>query len=155
VLPGGAIHIGGGFVVRSILTSSSGPSTRTLGATAHNTSGWTVTTVKTSASSWSVTAVTAAYRLERIVTRTTTRLEVNDTLVSRLKEGVLGLQVQHILAFPAGSTATDALVPGSRFIEHGALCDTTGNYDYIQGMYMGTFGNPTVWATDGVVGVGL
>ena len=65
-------------------------------------------------------------------------------------------QVQHVLAFPAGSVATDALVPGARFLGRGALCDTElENYDYVQGMYMGSFGNPTVWATDGVVGVGM
>ena len=162
VLPGGAIQVGGGFVVRSLFTSE-GPTVRTLGAAANSSDGWLSVTVRPSTTapgkSWSVVAVAADFRLDRIVTSTATRLVVNDTITSTAASGgggvVLGLAVQHILVFPPGSTATDALVPGSRFMEHGALCDTTGNYDYVQGMYLGTYGNPTVWATDGTVGVGM
>jgi hypothetical protein len=94
VLPGGAIQIGA-FTVRSTFTSE-GPTRHTLGDAVNSSAGWSAVTVQAAGPlRWSVVAVAANYRLERIVACAATRLEVNDTLVSTAQPGgaVLGLQV--------------------------------------------------------------
>lgn len=169
VLPGGAIQISGNnsgtepFVLRSVYTHL-GPTTQHLGSVANTSAGaWRVVvdSSRSAAGLWTVTAEDTAFSLRRTVRHTATRVEMNDTITAastdpsfqQLPVGtVLGLQVQHILQFPTGSVATDAVVPGTLFLN--SPCSNAGNVDEY-GVHRGSFGNPTVFGTDGSSGIGL
>ena len=164
VLPGGAVQIGGGaFVLRSVYTRP-GPVVQRLGADViHSAGAWDVTVDSTHAAAglWTVFAVDDAFSLRRTLRRTATRIEVNDTITiaaahssfQRLPVGtLLGLQIQHVVQFPTGSVAIEAVVPGTLFLN--SPCSNAANVDEY-GVHRGSFGNPTVFASDGSNGIGL
>jgi hypothetical protein len=131
VLPGGAVQVdaGGGsqFMLRSVFTSgtsSSGgsepPVQFHLGRDATNgTSGaWRVTvdSSRAAAGLWSVAAVGDAFRVQRTVRLAGARVGFNDSITATRTPGhpwlqklpagaLLGLQVQHILQFPASTNS--------------------------------------------------
>jgi hypothetical protein len=181
VLPGGAIQIaapaadgGGFFLLQSTFqhqsprwSGANGPVVHTLGRAATNASDWSVAVDSSRAASgvWSVSAVGSAFSVERTVRLTGGRLLFNDTITATssahpslqiLPVGtLLGLQVQHVLQFPAGSNVTEAIVAGNLFFDGGAgACTNADNVDEF-GTHRGSFGNPSIFASTSTAGVGL
>ena len=170
VLPGGALRVtasdGGVFILRSIFTSP-GPRVDILGPEANSSASWHVTVDNSSATSgrWTVAAVGDAFSLRRTVHLKGGRVTFNDVLTAAkshpsmqtLAVGtLLGLRVQHILAFPAGSNATEARVAGALFLSGsgGTPCTNAQNVDEF-GVHRGSFGNPTVFASGATGSIGL
>ena len=180
VLPGGAIQmlIGGTvgalgaaekddndapaatFIVRSSFTEP-GPVFHTFG-TAQNESDWTVAVEEQRPGRlWKVAAKATSYTVSRTVSViqsvcTPTRINVSDTIKTLPNAvnttAVVGIEARHVLVFPQGAVVTDALVPGTQYVDD--MCSSAGNLD-LGGLHRGSFGNPTVFATTGNFGAGL
>lgn len=149
----GAVGAGSWFVVRSQFTEA-GPLLHTLG-TMYNSSDWAVSVDRSRAGAgeYTITAAGTAFSLVRSIALTATRVRVNDTITAHAGSsgGVVGLTVRHVVTFPTGSRAIDALVPGSLFLSGGGMCTNAANTD-AGGIHRGSFGNPASTA-DAAVGM--
>ena len=156
VLPGGALQIdtpadvntevtsgsgsGGSFVLRSAY-SFPGPHAYFFAAET-NATHWQVTVDRSRAAAgvWSIVGVGKALSVHRTVWLNNNRISFNDSITvstdhpSQQKlpasaEKLLGLQTQHILQFPAGTNATNAIVAGTQFLDATGRCNNANNVD--------------------------